>query len=65
MLASLFSQPEVFATSWVEALTSLALVSLAGGAYRHIECQQPGCHRLGRFRHEHRRLCGHHHPLER
>jgi hypothetical protein len=30
--------------------------------YRHIECQQEGCHRLGRFSHGHYKLCHVHHP---
>jgi hypothetical protein len=31
--------------------------------YHHIECNQDGCHRLGRFRHGHLKLCHVHHPL--
>ena len=31
-------------------------------AYKHIECHQEGCHRLGRFPHGHLKLCHVHHP---
>lgn len=61
----LISQPEVFVTSWIEFVSLLGLVSLLGGlatAYHHIECNQEGCHRLGRFRHGHLKLCHVHHP---
>lgn len=31
--------------------------------WRHHECNQEGCHRLGRFKHGHLQLCHRHHPL--
>ena len=57
-------QPVVI-TSWMELLTVATLLTVFGaviGAYRHIECHQEGCHRLGRFPHGHLKLCHVHHP---
>lgn len=62
----LIDQPEVFVTSWIEALTLVTLGSILAGlatAYHHIECHAEGCHKLGRFRHGHLKLCRIHHPL--
>jgi hypothetical protein len=56
----------VFITSWVELAAIASLLTILGAfatAYRHIECHQDGCHRLGRFPHGHLRLCHVHHPL--
>lgn len=63
MIASLLSTPVVFGTSLSEVLQDAGLITLIAGAYRHIECRQDGCHRLGRFTHGHLRLCAVHHPL--
>jgi hypothetical protein len=63
MIASLLSQPVVIGCSVAELLSLLTLITLAGGAYKHLECHQDGCHRLGRFRHGHLKLCHVHHPL--
>jgi hypothetical protein len=62
VLASFFSQPVVWSTSLIELLTLLSLVTLAIGAYRHVECHHSGCHRLGRFPHGQYKLCRIHHP---
>jgi hypothetical protein len=64
MLAALkFLTEEVVGDSYLELLSLAVLVSAFATAYRHIECHQQGCHRLGRFRHGHLKLCAHHHPL--
>jgi hypothetical protein len=63
MLASFLSQPVVFGTSVSEVLMDVTLLGLVGGLYRHVECNQESCHRLGRFRHGHLKLCHVHHPL--
>jgi hypothetical protein len=64
MLAAVhFLSEEVFGDSYLELLTLAVLVSAFVTAYRHIECHQEGCHRLGRFRHGHLKLCARHHPL--
>jgi hypothetical protein len=62
MLATFFSQPVVWSTSLIELLTLLSVLTLAVGAYRHIECHHSGCHRIGRFPHGHYKLCRVHHP---
>lgn len=63
MLASLhFLSEAVVGDSWIEVATVLTLVTFVAGAYRHIECHQDGCHRLGRFSHGHLKLCHVHHP---
>ena len=55
--------------SWSGILSDVGELTLVGtlvvgimGAYRHVECHQEGCHRLGRFPHGHLRLCHVHHP---
>jgi hypothetical protein len=53
----------VFITSWVELVGLAVIVTAFATAYKHIECHQNGCHRLGRFQHGHLKLCGVHHPL--
>lgn len=63
MLALLLSTPVVIGCSVAELLALLSLVTLIGGAYHHIECNNEGCHKLGRFRHGHLKLCHLHHPL--
>ncbi len=62
MIASFLSQPVVFGTSISEVLMDVTLLTLLGGLYRHVECHQQGCRRLGRFPHGHLRLCARHHP---
>jgi hypothetical protein len=62
MIAALLSHPVVFGTSISEVLMDVTLIGLAGGLYRHVECHQAGCRRLGRFRHGHYKLCAKHHP---
>jgi len=57
-------QPVVI-TSWMELLTVLqlgALIGLLGGAYHHVECHETGCHKMGRFTHDHLKFCHIHHP---
>jgi hypothetical protein len=64
MLAFFFlSEPVVFGDSYLELLTLAVLVSAFATAYKHIECHQAGCHRLGRYAHGHLKLCARHHPL--
>jgi len=64
MLASLhFLTEQVFGDSYLEFLSLAVLVSAFVTAYKHVECHQHGCHRLGRFRHGHLKLCALHHPL--
>jgi hypothetical protein len=55
--------------SWSGIISDLGEITLVGSvvmggitAYRHIECHQEGCHRLGRFQHGHFKLCHVHHP---
>jgi hypothetical protein len=64
MLAAFhFLTEQVFGDSYLELLTLAVLVSAFTAAYKHVECHQSGCHRLGRFPHGHLRLCAVHHPL--
>lgn len=66
MLAVLhFLSEQVFGDSYLELLTLAVLVSAFLTAYKHVECHQSDCHRLGRFRHGHLKLCARHHPLVR
>lgn len=51
-----------FTSAWTEVIGCLGLLGAVGGLYRHVECNQAGCHRLGRFRHGHLKLCHRHHP---
>lgn len=57
----------VVADSPIEAIGIISIVALLISglmtAYKHLECHQDGCHRLGRFPHGHLRLCRIHHPL--
>jgi hypothetical protein len=52
-----WSQPEVFTDSWVELASTITLIALFIGAYKHLECHVSGCHRVGRFVHGHYKLC--------
>jgi hypothetical protein len=64
MLATFhFLTEQVFGDSYLELLTLAVLVSAFGTAYKHVECHQEGCHRLGRYAHGHLKLCARHHPL--
>jgi hypothetical protein len=64
MLATLhFLSEQVFGDSYLELLTLAVLISAFATAYKHIECHQSGCHRLGRYTHGHLKLCARHHPL--
>lgn len=63
MIATFLSQPVVFGTSVSEVLQDAGLFTLIVGAWHHLECNRDGCHRLGRFRHGHLKLCGRDHPL--
>jgi hypothetical protein len=64
MLATFhFLSEQVFGDSYLELLTLAVLVSAFTAAYKHVECHQTGCHRLGRYTHGHLKLCAHHHPL--
>jgi hypothetical protein len=63
MLALTFwSQPQVVTDSWVELASTITLIAFVIGAYKHVECHQSGCHRLGRFVQGHYKLCRVHHP---
>lgn len=44
----------------IEGFGGLSILTLA---YRHLNCHQHGCFRLGRFPLGHLRLCHKHHPL--
>lgn len=57
-----WSQPQVVTDSWVELASTITLIAFVIGAYRHLECHQSGCHRLGRFVQGHYKLCHVHHP---
>lgn len=57
-----WSQPQVVTDSWVELASTVTLITLLVGAYRHFECHVSGCHRPGRFSHGHYKLCHVHHP---
>ncbi len=57
-----WSQPQVVTDSWVELASTVTLITLLIGAYRHFECHVSGCHRVGRFAHGHYKLCRVHHP---
>jgi hypothetical protein len=60
-------------SGFVPALTVISLLSLIGGAWRHINCHTDGCARIGRFpvaggmfkvcRRHHRDITGHHGKL--
>ena len=64
MLATFkFLSEAVFGDSYLELLTLAVLVSAFATAYKHLECHQTGCHRLGRYPHGHLKLCARHHPL--
>lgn len=39
-----------------------AVLAIAWKSYRHFECHQEKCHKLGRFTHGHYKLCAKHHP---
>jgi hypothetical protein len=60
-----FLSEQVFGDSYLELLTLAVLVSAFAAIYKHVECHQTGCHRLGRFAHGHLKLCARHHPLVR
>ncbi len=50
---------------WSGVASDFGELTLLGGlvmAYRHLECHQAGCHRLGRFAHGQLELCHRHHP---
>jgi hypothetical protein len=57
-----WSQPQVFTDSWVELASTITLIALFVGAYKHLECHISGCHRVGRFVHGQYKLCHQHHP---
>jgi hypothetical protein len=64
MLATFhFLTEQVVGDSYLELLTLAVLVSAFATAYKHVECHQDGCHRLGRYTHGHLKLCARHHPL--
>lgn len=63
MLAAFhFLSEEVFGDSYLELLTLAVLVTAAMTLYRHIECHEDGCHKLGKYQHGHLKLCKIHHP---
>jgi len=62
MLAELLPSSTPLVSEWFSFLTVGGIFGGIAGLYRHIECNQEGCHRLGRFRHGHLKLCHVHHP---
>jgi hypothetical protein len=54
------------ATEWASIVALIeglgGLIAILGLLYRFVECQQPGCHRLGLHPHRHLKLCAAHHP---
>jgi hypothetical protein len=55
-----------FSAAWTEVLScveSIGGLAVLAGLYRFAECHQEGCHRIGRFKHGHLRLCHAHHPF--
>jgi hypothetical protein len=48
--------------NWAQFLSGFAIFGGLAGIYHHLACSQEGCHRLGRFRHGHLKLCHVHHP---
>lgn len=63
MLATFkFITEQVVGDSYLELLSLAVLITAFTTAYKHIECHQNGCHRLGRFTHGHLKLCARHHP---
>ena len=56
----------VFITSWVEILSLVTLATLISGftlIYKHFECHENGCRKLGKHPYGHLKLCRIHHPL--
>jgi hypothetical protein len=51
-----------FTGAWTEVIGCLSILGGIGALYKHIQCQQEGCYRLGRFAHGHLHLCSRHHP---
>lgn len=47
----------------VQTLEGVGGLSILALAYRHLNCHQHKCWRLGRFPWGHLRLCHRHHPL--
>jgi hypothetical protein len=48
--------------AWIALLEGLGGIGVLGGLlYRFIECQHPGCKRIGRHPMKHLRLCAKHH----
>jgi len=60
-----FLTEQVFGDSYLELLSLAVLVTAFVTFYRHFECHQSTCHRLGRFTHGHMKLCARHHPFVR
>lgn len=58
-----FLTEQVVGDSYLELLSLAVLISAVAALYRHVECHQDGCHRLGRYTHGHLKLCAVHHPL--
>lgn len=52
-----------FASDWLEVVSCLGLAGTVAAVYHHVSCNYDGCHRLGRFRRGHLKLCHVHHPL--
>jgi hypothetical protein len=58
-----FLTEQVVGDSYLELLSLAVLISAVATLYKHVECHQDGCHRLGRYTHGHLKLCAIHHPL--
>lgn len=52
-------------SGFVPALTVLSLATLLAGAFRHVNCHQAGCWRIGRHKVDGTPWCGHHHDSAR
>jgi hypothetical protein len=55
----------VFITEWaslVSIIEGLGGLAVLAGVYHLVECHEGGCHKFGRYRLGHLKLCGDHHP---
>jgi hypothetical protein len=59
-----WSQPQVVTDSWVELATVITLIAFVIGAYRKINCHEPGCWRISKHHVEGTPYvtCHRHHP---
>jgi hypothetical protein len=62
ILAIKLLQESVLGDSVIEWLSLFTLLGGITAIYRHIECHEEGCRRIGKYPHGHVKLCGKHHP---